>query len=282
MIAHAKHRNVAFIARVATLLGLVLLACVACGKKPSDPRVRKMASVLDKRIASVKSFDISYVTTGTALSDEETGQRRVVYKSGRYVVRGFLVGYQAGRIRSQRHWFRRLGVSLGVMKPPAPTPLAYAETEVRHYWTLFLALPKNVPVDDNRRPYYFMSERLASGKGKVVKESEIVDGHECLLIEYGSEFVWNEFLWLDADELVVRCRALWRRGDSDYVSLHLRDYRPLEGSRLSIPWRVERRNVVKSSAQPTPATVLSAPPAVKIECIKVTRARANRGVRLPR
>jgi len=123
-----------------------------------------------------------------------------------------------------------------VKKSPVPT-LSDTEAWLTRYWARFLSLPKTIPVHTVWRLEYDMSERLASGKCKILDKIQMVDGHKCLLIDCGPEFVW-----LDCDALVVRRTARKRGGKpSSGNSFHMSDYRPLPGTLLSIPWRVEMR-----------------------------------------
>ena len=139
---------------------------------------------------------------------------------------------------------------------------------------MFLSLPKTFPADDIWRLEFDMSERLVSGKCKILNKIELVDGHGCLLIDCGPEFVW-----LDADMLVVRRTARKRKGQPIGHSIHLSDYRPLKGTLLSIPWRIEIRSYDFDPGKPISKASRRL---IRVEYITVTRALANRAVSLRR
>jgi hypothetical protein len=276
---YAAKERTAMRLRMTAILISVLSLTVACKKAPTDPSLARMATILSKRISSVKSFDIEWVTTGTIVRVEtpvrvETGtsvpapfgrgMERTAFKSGKFLISG-----RTGRI-PKGNPLKRIRSWWGNMFKQWPLPQPDGdELRVMQYWASFLCLPKTLPTLWIYRLDYDISERLASGKCKILDDSATIDGHKCLLFDCGPEY-----MWLDADQLLVRRTARKGRGQPTSNTITLSDYRPLKGTLLSIPWRVEIHSV-DYGQKTSGSLVLSAPVAEHIQYWRVIKAFAN-------
>jgi hypothetical protein len=268
----AKERTAMRLRMIAILISVLSLA-IACKKAPTDPSLARMATILSKRISSVKSFDIEWVTTGTTVR-VETGtsvpdpfgrgiSQRTAFKSGKFLNFG-----RTGRI-PKGNPLKRIRSWWGNMFKQWPLPQPDGdELGVMQYWASFLCLPKTLPALWIYRLDYDISERLASGKCKILDDSATIDGHKCLLFDRGPDY-----MWLDADQLVVRRTARKGRGQPTSNTITLSDYRPLKGTLLSIPWRVEMHYILQE--QKTSGSQVLLVPVDHIQYWRVIKAFAN-------
>jgi len=272
-----------------TLRSLIVASCLlltaaACKKAPKDPQAAKLGSILSKRISSVTAYDVCWVTTGTTFQVDTQSTtplsptlEHAAFKSGRYLwARGWVTDTQTFRKMSgaaETGWVgggffkRQWSLIASKIKRGMPPIPDWRESSAMRYWAMFLSLPKAFPAHPIWRLEYDLSERLASGYGKVLNDYEVIDGRKCLRIDCRQEMVW-----LDSDTYEVRRTSRMVGGQAIGNTVCLSDYRPLQGTLTSIPWRIEMRVYDFGTTRPWS---LSSRRVTSVEYIKVTSAFAN-------
>lgn len=195
-------------ARAATLRAVAAETSPAAkvlDKAETTSFTRKLVRILSERIDSVKDFDTYYEPFG--LTEQELGAPQET------IAPPFVT-------------------SSVIEDPPASFML--------EYWHRSRSLPKAAARAASIREMYLTNNNMAELLSKISDRIRIpivttqVDGHACVMMD-----VPGGLLRFDRESLVLRHALLGPDGDTHYS-----DDRPLEGSRLSIPWRIEIRRGV--------------------------------------
>jgi hypothetical protein len=159
----------------------------------------ELIAALSKRIASVESYDITYITSGSLLENGSTQfslvrKLRCVFKSGKCFMEE-QTNYVGRAPELKEHLYdgsvyRQCWVvprKVVIESPAGPAPDSFMR-EMREYMSLFGSLPKTFPLAAERdRLNSYLDEYLLytverQKELRVFDAPEMVNGHECIKI----------------------------------------------------------------------------------------------------
>jgi len=287
------------------LLGIILCSAfvwTAQAALAATSTSTELIAALSKRIASVESYDITYITSGSTIRPENGStyfypvrKLRCVFKSGKCFMEEQTnhVG-RAPELKEHLYDGSVYRTYHGLPKPNSGFVVEYTSgtapytlgtepdmfmRDMREYMALFQSLPKTFPLTTEvERLNSYLDECLLFAvqrqkEVRVFDVLEVVHGHECIRI-----LRLPEQYWLDSNTLDMRRRAHMYTREVEAREYCFFDFRPLEGTRISIPWHVESKDYLFAREAKDTKSIEASKQLAGQRYWKVTRALGNAAV----